>query len=201
MKKWTVIILAALLALVISAAALENEPAAELIEKAQELLLHTDNVTLNVNAEFSLDGVWFKTAEGTWKQDGDRSFRELVLKAPKADGSERRNGYTIVTDAERLYLMEAFTPGVYRNGFTAGRRSILRNTVELNAMFGLAKALASQAGSDLVLGSGAITRIFCTSPRSISFRIAVSVITLLPSPICSRTAATGWVRIYSVAHL
>ena len=29
MKKWTVIILAALLALVISAAALENEPAAE----------------------------------------------------------------------------------------------------------------------------------------------------------------------------
>ena len=158
MKKWTVIILAALLALVISAAALENEPAAELIEKAQELLLHTDNVTLNVNAEFSLDGVWFKTAEGTWKQDGDRSFRELVLKAPKADGSERRNGYTIVTDAERLYLMEAFTPGVYRNGFTAGRRSILRNTVELNAMFGLAKALASQAGSDLVLGSGAITR-------------------------------------------
>ena len=156
MKKVTIIIMAVLLALMISAAALANNTAAELYEKTVDLLFHTDNVTLKVNAEFSLDGVWFKTAEGTWKQDGNRSFRELILRSPKADGSERRNGYTIVTDAEKLALMEVMTPGVYRAGYTAGRNSILRNTVETNTLCALAEALAAQ--SDLLLGEGSISK-------------------------------------------
>ena len=156
MKKLAVITMAALLALTVCAAALANETASELFEKTRDLLFRTENVTLKATAEFALDGDWFKTAEGTWKQDGDRSFRELVLRAPRADGTERRNGYTIVTEGDRLFLMEAFTPGVYRPGYSAGRRSILRNTVESEALCNLAGALFSQA--DLLLGEGAVSR-------------------------------------------
>ena len=113
-------------------------------------------MTLNVTADFSLSDVWFKTVEGIWKQDGDRSFRQLLLKSPKADGSERKNGYTIVTEGDKLYLMEVFTPGIYRNGFSAGRRSILRNTVETDTLRKLAEAMAAQ--SDLLMGEGTITK-------------------------------------------
>ena len=156
MKKLAIIITAALLALMICAAALANDTAVELFDKTRDLLFNTENVTLKVNAEFALDGTWFKTVDGTWKQDGERSFRQLLLTSPKADGSERKNGYTIVTEAEKLYLMEVYTPGIYRKGFSAARKSIIRNTVESSTLCGLAGALVSQA--DLLLGERAVTR-------------------------------------------
>ena len=156
MKKLAIILTAALLALVIGAAALANDMAVDLCGKTLDLLFNTENVTLNVTADFSLDDVWFKTVDGTWKQDGDRSYRQLLLRSPKADGTERKNGYTIVTNGDRIYLMEVFTPGVYRNGFSAGRKSILRNTVETSALRSLATALVTEAG--LLSGEGMITK-------------------------------------------
>ncbi len=157
MKKLT-IILSVLAALVICAAALANgnNTAAELYDKTAELLFDTANVTLKAHAEFSLDGTWFKTMDGEWKQDLNRSCRQLSLRSPRADGTERRNGYTIVTDKESLYLMEVFTPGIYRQGFSAERTSILRNTVETKQLIRLGRALAGQA--DLFLGAGAVTK-------------------------------------------
>ena len=154
-KKW-VMILSALSALVICAAALANSAAVELYEKAAELLFETSNVTLKAHAEFSLDGNWFKTMDGEWKQDGDRSVRKLDLCSPRRDGTERRNGYTIVTEKNNLYLMEVFTPGVYRSGFSGERTSILRNTVETKQLVRLGSALAAQA--DLLLGADAVTK-------------------------------------------
>ena len=157
MRKLAVIITAALLALMISAAALANDTtAAELYDAAAKLLFYTDNVTLNVTADFSLDSAWFKTAEISLMQDHNRSIHQLLLRSPKADGTERHNGYTVVADGEKLYLMEVFTPDVYRTGMTAERDSILRKSAESGQMLQLGYALAGQA--DLLLGSGAVTQ-------------------------------------------
>ena len=156
MKKLAIVMMAALLALVICAAALANDTAVELYNKVTGLLFSTNNVTLTASAEFSLDGNWFKTAEGTWKQDGTRSYRKLHLISPRADGTERLNGYVIVTEGTDLYLMEEFTPGIYRTGTTGKRDSILRSSVETKQLISLGSALVSQA--DVLLGEGSVTK-------------------------------------------
>lgn len=156
MKKLVCVILAAALALIACAAAFANDTAVDLYDKTATLLFDHNNLTLNVNAKLSLDGQWFKTVEGTWKQDGGNSWRKLHLRSPKADGTERENGYTIVTEGYYLYLMEDFTPEYYRQGITGDRASILRNTAESKQLVNLGRALVSQA--DLILGKDAITK-------------------------------------------
>ncbi|MCR5567526.1 MAG: hypothetical protein K6F61_11795 [Clostridiales bacterium] len=156
MKKLVCVILAAVLAMIACAAAFANDTAVDLYDKTAILLFEHNNLTLNVNAKLSLDGQWFKTVEGTWKQDGANSFRKLHLRSPKADGTERENGYTIVTEGYYLYLMEDFTPGFYRPGITGDRASVLRNTAESKQLVSLGRALVSQA--DLILGKDAITK-------------------------------------------
>lgn len=156
MKKLAIVMTAALLALVICAVATANGTAVELYDKVTGLLFSTGNVTLTASAEFSLDGNWFKTAEGTWKQDGTRSYRKLHLVSPRADGTERQNGYVIVTEGTDLYLMEEFTPGIYRTGTTGKRSALLRGSVETKQLIALGSALASQA--DVFLGEGSVTK-------------------------------------------
>lgn len=154
MRKLIAAATALLLALALCAATAAENAAADLYGMLTDLLFRTDNVTLSANVEFSLDGEWFKTAEVLLKQDRQRTFRQLTLRSPKADGTERKNGYTVITDGDDLYLMEVFTPGVYRTGGTSPRTSILRRTVETEQMTALGSALASQA--DLLLGKGAV---------------------------------------------
>ena len=156
MKKLAILISLLLVALAVCTAALANDPAVELYDSAATLLFSHDNLTLNVTADFSLDGQWFKTAEATLKQNGDRTFRKLHLRSPKKDGTERENGYTIVTEGNDLYLMEDFTPGIFRTGVIGDRASVIRNTVESKKLIDLGRALASQA--DLLLGKDAITK-------------------------------------------
>lgn len=159
MKKRIILITAILAAAVmvtVCAASSANDTYAELYDDAAALLFDEQNVSLSVSADFELDGNWFKTAEGTWKQDGDKSFRKLHLRSPKKDGSIRENGYTIVTEGLDLFLMEEYTPGVYRTGTTNNRSSILRKTAATQQLVSLGRVMASRA--DLVLGEGALTR-------------------------------------------
>ena len=156
MKKRVLIILAAVMALIACATAFANDTAVGLYDSMTGLLFDKKAMTLNATVEFSLDDIWFKTAEIILKQDGNRSFRKLHLRSPKADGTERENGYTIVTQGNDLYLMEDFTPEVYRTGvMQEPRTSLLRSTVETKQLIALGRVLASQA--DLLLGKDAIT--------------------------------------------
>lgn len=157
MKKLAMVILAAVTALIVCAAAFANDTAVELFDKTTALLFKQNSLTLNATAEFSLDDEWFKTAEIILKQDGNRAFRKLHLRSPRADGTERENGYTIVTEGNDLYLMEDYTPGVYRTGVIVDERTtLLRNTVQTRQLTDLGRVLVSQA--DLLLGEGAITK-------------------------------------------
>ena len=152
MKK-TAGLIALLLILTMCSAAVAD--AAELYDQTVNLLFYTDNVTLKATAGFSLDGQWFKTAEGIWQQDGSRAFRQLLLTSPRKDGSELHNGYTIVAEDGQLYVMEVFHPGTYKNGTSAARDSILRRTVETEQLTALGKVLSSR--TDLLLGKDALT--------------------------------------------
>ena len=150
MKKRIVWLLALALAAVMCAGAFAESAAVKLAGSAADLLFRTDNVTVKAKAEFSLDGEWFKTAEITWVQDNTRSYREFLLSSPKWDGSVRNNGYRLVTDGDKVYVMEVYHAGEYRTGTLAKRRSLLRSTVETELLTRAVLVLAEQCGDGLL---------------------------------------------------
>ena len=180
MKKLILSLTALMLAMFVcfSVLADSNTPAAELYDSLVKTLFYTENVTLTGTAKFSLDGVLFKNAEITLKQDGNRTFRELTLKGPKRDGTTQKNGYTIVTDGASLYLMEAVTPGVYRTGGTTEHTSLIRRSIEAEQLIGLGRALVSHA--DLFLGTDTLTE---TPEGDICFELKDNVPDLLNAAV------------------
>ena len=149
MKKTIILLLACLLTLALAAgAAAESEkPLTALCDAAFELLFETGNVTLTGEANFSLDGSWFKTAKAKYIQDGDRSFWELKLSSPRKDRTIRENGYTVIADGSKIYVMEVYTPGVYKTGTSTPQSTILRESVQMDLMKILVRAAAGRMES------------------------------------------------------
>ena len=146
MKKTISLILSVILMFTaaISATAESEKTLSGLCDALFDLLFDTDNVTLDGNAIFSLDGTLFKTAEARYIQDGDRSCWDLKLSSPKADGSIRENGYTVIADGSKIYVMEVYHPGVYKTGTGAPQSTILRESVQMDLMKVLIRSLAEQ---------------------------------------------------------
>ncbi len=117
-----------------------------LTRSLRRLAFDTGNVTLTAEAEFSLDGEWFKTANLVLKQDGDRSFQELSLRTPKAGGTVYTGGYTVVAEGDRAYAMETrggpfYTEYAIRPGSSLIRQSALNRAaadllVEFSGLLG-----------------------------------------------------------------
>lgn len=145
MKRGLAFVVAAVLILGLCAGAQAEGKLAKYYEAAEKLLFETDNVTLEVKAELSLDGEWFKTAEVSLAQDRNRSGRQLHLYSPKADGTKRHNGWSIVTEGEKLYLIEYYNPTVYRTGLSHEHVSLVRGTVETEPLARLGALLSSSA--------------------------------------------------------
>ncbi len=121
-----------------------------------DLLFNTDNVTVEGEASFSLDGEHFKTAGLHYVQEGYSSFYDLKLLTPKADGSKRETGWTIIADQEgNVYVMEKYRPGEYREGSTEPHRTLLRRSVQLDAIVNLSILLSEQM--DQLLPPGTVT--------------------------------------------
>lgn len=78
------------------AAAYAEGPLSSVYDAGEVLLLKTENVTLTGEAEFFLDGVSFKKAEGTYIQKGQDSFQQIDLTGPDTEGTMRRNGYAVM---------------------------------------------------------------------------------------------------------
>ena len=143
------------LALCFAVMAENSTPATELYDSLTKILFTDDNVTLTGTAKFSLDGVWFKTADITLKQDGNQSYRELALSGTRLDGTAQKNGYQIVTDGTTVYVMETVRPGIYRTGTTSEHTSLIRNTRETEQLISLGRAVTVSA--DLLLGKDILT--------------------------------------------
>ena len=109
------------------------------------LLFETNNVTLNGEAVFSLDGAEFKKADALYIQDEDSSFWQLKMHTPRRDGSICENGYTVIANGSKLYVMEVYHPGIYKTGTGTPQNTILRKSVQMNLMKDLACSVAAQA--------------------------------------------------------
>lgn len=143
MKKRIVFLMAVLTALMLCTGALAEPDAEDLYGQVTSLLFYTSNVTLKVKADFSLNGEWFKTLDGLWKQDSDRSFRQVLLTAPKMDGTELHNGYTLITAGNEYNVMEVYHAGLYKTGSLAERTSILRNTAETDLLIRMGRGIVA----------------------------------------------------------
>ena len=137
-------IAALVLALVLSCLnpACADETAARVYDAAARLLTETENVTLTGSATFSLDGEAFKFVETTYVQDGVNSKWILHLSSPRADGSLRENGFTVVANDRWKYGMEVFRPGTYVVAEDTPQSVILRPSAELTQITALGHALA-----------------------------------------------------------
>jgi len=121
-----------LMLVMIAGCALAESPMKGVFDAASELLFVSDDVTVTGEATFSLDGQRFKTAQVRYLQDTFRSLWELKLKTPRANGTERETGYTIIGDGEKIYVMEAYYPGTYKTGLSDRQSTILRRSLQLD---------------------------------------------------------------------
>ena len=144
MKRSFLIILSIILLTVFTTCALAEKPLTALFDFSEELLFATSNVTITGKAEFTLDGEWFKTAEIKYIQDGDRSFWDLKLTSPKQDGTERHNGYTVIADGSKIYVMEVYRPGIYKTGTGTPQSTLLRKSIQLDLMREMFRMIAEQ---------------------------------------------------------
>ncbi len=121
-----------------------DETVAQVYDTAAQLLTGTGNVTLTGSATFSMDGEAFKFVETTYVQDGVNSKWILNLSSPRADGSLRENGFTVVANNRWKYGMEVFHPGLYTVAEDDPQSVILRPSAELTQIIALGHALLEQ---------------------------------------------------------
>ena len=141
MKRFALVLLA--LVLLCTAVCAETS-ALKLYDAAVELLTDTGNVTLTGNAAFSLDGKQFKTVETTYVQDGLDSKWVLDLASPRADGSLKKNGFTVVANNRYKYAVEVYDPSVCKIAECDPQPAILRSSVALTQLTSLGRAIVEQ---------------------------------------------------------
>lgn len=193
-KKKSILLLAALLlCAVYTAVALAESTLAGLWDSGCNFLYHTDNVTVTGEASFSLGGEHFKTAQLQYIQDGYSSYYGLKLLTPKADGTERETGWTVIADEEgSYYVMEAFFPGTYRCGIGTAHNTLLRRTVQLDALTELGGLIVAQV--EPLLPEGVITATETEEAKTVHIAltrdqlpdIAASALNLAANYLCDR---------------
>ncbi|MBR5231691.1 MAG: hypothetical protein IKW00_05525 [Clostridia bacterium] len=94
---------------------------------AVSLLTDTENVSLTGHATFTYDGEVFKIFDGRYKQDGYKSYMQVMLDTPKADGTTYTGGYTVIGEGGSAYSMETVTPRIYHEQSAAYENTILTN--------------------------------------------------------------------------
>jgi len=145
MKKMLTLILAA--ALLLTALPAGADELIDWVRSGEYLFFETENVTLKGNAVFTLDGERFKTAEAEYRQNGTDSFWKLDLLTPREANDDRLTGYTVVRNGDELYVMENFTPGLYRKSYTylEDTNPLIRRTVRNQVLADAAAAMIREA--------------------------------------------------------
>ena len=134
-NKLCALLLSLLLLLGMTLPAGAEDVLAGMVNTGSELLFGTDNVTIAGNAEFALDGATFKQADVSHIQRGAMVYRQVLLRTPQEDGTEQETGYAFLTTF---------------------RSTVLRRSVETDALVSLCRGVASQL--EAALPEGALTR-------------------------------------------
>ena len=106
------------------------------------LLFDIENVTVSGHADFHLDGVLFKTADILYKQDSNYSHWQLDLITPRPGRENQKSGYTIIANGEKIYIMEAYTPGIYSIAYDQPCTALVRRSVSSDLVVSMAYAMA-----------------------------------------------------------
>ena len=147
--------LAVMIALLLAAAAIVGCAAGtegkltSLVSAGATLVFDTHNVTIKGNAEFQLDGQRFKTAEITYIQDGEDSFWQEKLFTPRPYMSDLETGFTVISNSGNVFLMEPYTPGVYRTGYNDPQNTIVHESMESRLLASFLKTAAAMTETEL----------------------------------------------------
>lgn len=141
LKRFVALLTALMLSLTIAYA---DTTATRIYDAVVDLLTNTTNVTLTGKAIFSLDGKQFKTVETTYEQDGVNSRWVLNMTSPRANGSLKNSGFTIIANNRFKYAMEVFNPGTYKFVECDPQSAILRSSVVLTQLVSLGHTVVNQ---------------------------------------------------------
>ncbi len=120
----------------------EQNPVIDLLDACQDLLLATENVTIDGQAVFSLDGTRFKTAVAHYVQDGYNSLYKLQLFTPTKKGKEIETGFTVIANRWDFYSMETYHAGAYTTGMDLEQSTILRSSFLVTELADLIRSVA-----------------------------------------------------------
>lgn len=118
-------------------------PLTRLYNAGESLLTGLDNMTVQGQADFSLDGVHFKHAEGLYAQQGYNSYQRIQLQTPRSDGSILENGYSVLDLSGGGFYVERYPRHIIISQITnAPKDRVLRNTVSSQAVLSLGRQIA-----------------------------------------------------------
>lgn len=187
--KWILLLAACALCVCLAAFAQDRGPLAEAWNSGCDFLFHTDNVTVTGEAVFSLDGEYFKTARLQYKQDGFKSYYDLDLFTPKEEGGEQETGWIIIAGEEGNFdVMERYEPGFYRSGTGTPHNTLLRSSVQLDALTELVGVLVNQLEG--TLPEGMVTAKTADGKETIHFSAADGQ--LPPAAVSALNAAAAY---------
>ncbi len=146
-----------------------------LFDSATALMFDTENVTIDGKTVFTLDGERFKTAELHYVQAGTDSLYDLKLLTPRG-GGEQESGWIIIANDEDIYVMERYYPGLYKSGTDDAQSTLVRRTVMLDGLVGLARSLTD--GLEAALPEGAVTETALPNGRQVLIQIGAEDISL-----------------------
>ena len=127
--RFAAILTAVLLAAALTASALTDSMLSDIYAAGKDLLFDTHNVTLTGTADFSLDGVRFKTVNAKYIQDGTDSYWKYQLLTPQKDkDKDYESGFTVIANGWQLYTMDSYYPGTYREGFDTESDTLVRTS-------------------------------------------------------------------------
>lgn len=129
----------------------EDSVLLQYFEAAEKLAFDEMNVTVNGEAEFSIDGRLFKRASVTAVMDGNNSLQKVQLFTPLyTEGAEgnhieyRESGYTVTRNNREVFVTETLHPGSWRTGYSESRNSVVNVSSKLKALLGIAEAVIVQ---------------------------------------------------------
>ncbi|MBR1585173.1 MAG: hypothetical protein IJ662_06515 [Clostridia bacterium] len=179
--------------------ALAESTLVSLWDSGMDFLFHTDNVTVTGDAVFTLDGQRFKTAQLNYVQDGFSSYYGLKLLTPGKDGDERESGWIILADANgKIAVMEVYEPGTYKQGYGTAQNTLLRRSVQLDALAELGGLIVGQV--DAMMPEGAVTVAEREGGKSVHIRLNADQIPKVA--VSALNVAAGYLsdRWFSYSH-
>lgn len=143
MKKIVSLLLAAVLVFSCMALGEQTSNVAYLFDEARELLLDTHNVTLALDADFTLDGFPFKQIDLDYKQDAVRSYLSYLVSSVPCEGADAvQSGYTVLGTGATAYSNLIGKGNYYTSTGTKVSDTLLLNTPKMALTADLARTVA-----------------------------------------------------------